>query len=135
LQALINPSPDLACKGRATPGSETEKLLWYGLQYVQKEDDLENPYASPALSENLRELPPAFICVAEFDDLREDGERYAEMLRDSGVEVEVYMQKGIGHLAGDGARASSRAMESLDAVCSAIHKCTQKLVFDFVDSR
>lgn len=47
------------------------------------------PYAAPASREYLRGLPPAYIELAEFDPLHDEGLAYAKRLKASGVEVEV----------------------------------------------
>lgn len=106
LQVLINPSPDLTLKH--------EMMAWYASQYVKDKNDMNHPYASPGLASDLSKLPKALIILAEKDDLFESGNQYAEKLRQAGVLVDVYTQKGIGHLAGNGARASLVAQESLD---------------------
>lgn len=46
-----------------------------------------NPLALPLAAEDFLGLPPAFVAVAEFDPLRDDGARYAERLAADGVPV------------------------------------------------
>ena len=51
-----------------------------------------DPFASPVFAslEMLKGSPPALIIVAGLDSLHDEGIRYAEMLKEAGVEVELY---------------------------------------------
>ena len=42
-------------------------------------------------------MPSAFIAVAEYDPLRDDGLRYAQRLQASGVAVECHVGRGLLH--------------------------------------
>lgn len=55
------------------------------------------PYALPLVAANLARLPPAFIAVAQFDPLRDDGVLYAERLNAAGVTALLYYGKGLVH--------------------------------------
>jgi acetyl esterase len=52
---------------------------------------------APANTADLSGLPPAFICTAEYDPLRDDGARYAELLSAAGVPVELYNAPTLMH--------------------------------------
>lgn len=54
-------------------------------------------YAMPLLAEDLSGLPKAFIAVAQFDPLRDDGQLYAERLQAAGVASVLYPGKGLVH--------------------------------------
>lgn len=56
-----------------------------------------SPLALPLLARDLTRLAPAFIAVAEFDPLRDDGLRYAQRLRDDGVAVDYFPGHGLVH--------------------------------------
>ena len=43
--------------------------------------------ASPLMAENHNDLPPAFVMTAGFDPLKDEGEAYANKLRETGVDV------------------------------------------------
>ena len=55
------------------------------------------PYAAPLHRQDFAGLPPAWIEVAEFDPLRDEGRLYAEALRAAGVPVEMREVKGAIH--------------------------------------
>lgn len=121
LQVLINPAPDLTGKGTLERQRDAvDPLRWMAVQYVKNPKDVDNPYVSPVMAKDLSNLPPAVIILAENDDLRQDGEKYAERLIAAGVHTNIYVQWGIGHLAGNGARASNLAQESLDVAVAAL---------------
>jgi acetyl esterase/lipase len=52
---------------------------------------------APANAADLSGLPPAYISTAEFDPLRDDGARYAELLSAAGVPVELYNAPTLVH--------------------------------------
>ncbi|MBR6787302.1 MAG: alpha/beta hydrolase [Clostridia bacterium] len=54
-------------------------------------------YRSPVEADSLADLPPAYIEVAEFDCLHDDGVLYADLLRKAGVPAELTETKGTMH--------------------------------------
>jgi acetyl esterase len=121
LQVLINPVLDLTCKGTITRQNDAlDTLRWQAFHYLSDAKEANNPYVSPLMANDLNGLPAAVIILAEHDDLREDGQKYADRLRAAGVLTDVFCQQGIGHLAGDGARASACAKESLNVAVEAL---------------
>lgn len=74
----------------------------------------------PFRADGLEGLPPALITVAGFDPLRDEGIRYAERLREAGVEVTLLDEPALthGHIDMDGlideaARANARLFEAI----------------------
>jgi acetyl esterase/lipase len=53
--------------------------------------------ASSLLADDLANLPPATIFTAEYDPLREDGERYAARLRSANVPAHLISHPGALH--------------------------------------
>ena len=51
------------------------------------ETDVFNPYIFPLMPGDLSNLPPAYILIARYDVLRDDGEKYAKRLEESGNTV------------------------------------------------
>ncbi len=54
-------------------------------QYLARDEDRVNPYASPRHAATLAGLPPSVVVTTELDPLRDEGESYAERLRADGV--------------------------------------------------
>ena len=54
-------------------------------------------YRSPVEADIHAGLPPAYIEVAEFDCLHDDGVLYAELLMKNGIEAELHESKGTMH--------------------------------------
>lgn len=71
-------------------------MIWFWDQYVPSEHR-EHPYAVPMRAEDVSGVAPALIQTAEFDPLRDEGEAYAEKLRQAGVEVKVSRKDGMIH--------------------------------------
>ena len=90
-----------------TPSLSPAKMVWYKLNYAPKEEDWTKWECSPifAPDEAFKRAPPAWICVAELDILRDEGLAYAEKLRSFGVAVETKVYAGCPHpiMAMDGA--------------------------------
>ncbi|WP_320064103.1 alpha/beta hydrolase [Micromonospora sp. RTGN7] len=101
-QLLIYPNTDQ--RELAASAGDQDPLLfnrhsvaWYRGHYLPDPADAENPLASPLLAEDLTGLPPALVVTAEYDPLRDEGERYAERLRAAGVPVELVRYDGMIH--------------------------------------
>jgi acetyl esterase len=71
---------------------------WWWWQYLQDESDPTNPYAAPLIAKNLSDLPPALIITAEYDELCEEGEAYAQRLSSAGIPVEIIRYDGMWHI-------------------------------------
>ncbi|MFG2970569.1 alpha/beta hydrolase [Streptomyces sp. NPDC048288] len=74
-------------------------MFWFWDQYTTDEAERAQITASPlrATVEQLKDLPPALVVVAEADVLRDEGEAYANKLREAGVPVTAVRFQGIIH--------------------------------------
>jgi acetyl esterase len=57
----------------------------------------EDPRLAPLAAPSLAGLPPAFVAIAEFDPLRDDGQCYVERLRAAGVAAQLHFGRGLLH--------------------------------------
>ena len=60
-------------------------------------EDTPLAYRSPVEADSLKGLPPAYIEVAEFDALRDDGFLYSRLLQETGIDVEFHDTQGTMH--------------------------------------
>jgi acetyl esterase len=72
-------------------------MIWFWNHYLPNDSDVNNPYISPLRSNDLSGLPSALIMTAEYDPLRDEGELYAEKLRNAGVQTMLKRYDGIMH--------------------------------------
>jgi acetyl esterase len=102
-QCLVYPALDCnwdtpsALENAEGYGLQRESMRWCWNHYLASPSDAENPLACPLRAPDLSGLPPAFIATAEFDPLRDDGENYAERLREACVDVTVKRYDGMIH--------------------------------------
>ena len=77
--------------------AKLSKLMWelYLADVDLKEEIL--GYISPAEAENVSDMPPTYVEVAEFDCLRDEGILYAKKLKDAGAPVELHKVAGSVH--------------------------------------
>lgn len=66
-------------------------------RYLPPGTDRRDPRVSILRAEELSGLPPAYIATAGFDPLRDEGEAYAQRLREAGVPVALRRHPGLVH--------------------------------------
>jgi len=102
-QILIYPVTDNSLKTSSWSEFQNGPLLDLkgGIQawkwYLPNSEDQNNPDAVPILAEDLKNLPPTFIAVAEYDPLKDEGILYAEKLKANDIDVNFKLYKGTTH--------------------------------------
>jgi acetyl esterase/lipase len=76
-----------------------EGMMWFWDQYTDHPAQRQEVHAAPlrASLEQLRGLPPALVVTGEADVLRDEGEAYAALLRQAGVDVTAVRVGGVVH--------------------------------------
>ena len=126
-QALIYPVTDISSLDTESYNDfatgfflTKEGMEWFRSQYLPKTEDRVDPYASPLLARDHSNLPPAVVITAEFDPLRDEGEAYAEKLREAGVPVEVVRYDGMIHGFVSFVGIVGQAAEALDLIAARV---------------
>lgn len=76
---------------------ENATLDYFADHYLRTAADRDNPLASPNRGD-VAGLPPALIVTAEYDPLRDEGERYGHLLAEAGTKVTLKRYPGMIHL-------------------------------------
>ena len=103
LQAMAYPCLDASLSSASMHelgdglGLTREDMERFWSLYLGEDGDPSDPEVSPLAAEDLAGLAPAWILTAEFDPLRDEGERYARALADAGVAVESVRCPGAVH--------------------------------------
>jgi acetyl esterase len=102
-QLLIYPVTDLTMSQPSIEANAEGYLLtaaslrWFYDHYLGETGDPKDPVLSPLFASDVSGLPPTHVVTAEFDPLRDEGEAYAERLREAGVPVTVKRYDGLIH--------------------------------------
>jgi acetyl esterase len=102
-QLLTYPALDSSLQSKSQADFASGYLLtradmeWFWSHYLAGEADRSNPYACPAAAKDLTGLPPAMVITGEFDPLRDEGEGYAQRMREAKVPVVCTRYDGVTH--------------------------------------
>ncbi len=72
-------------------------IQWYWAQYLENPSVASHPHASPLRVASTAGLPSAYVLVAEFDVLRDEGEAFARRLVEGGVETVARRWAAMNH--------------------------------------
>lgn len=103
LQLLIYANTDLANSGASIRekghgfGLDVADIEWFSSQWVPDRLLLTDPRVSPLFVPDLSGLPAAIVITCEHDPLRDQGEAYAERLREAGVLITARREQGMVH--------------------------------------
>jgi acetyl esterase len=70
---------------------------WFEERYLPPDVDRSDPRVDLLGAADLSNLPPAYVATAGFDPLRDEGEAFAERLREAGVRVALRRHLGLVH--------------------------------------
>jgi acetyl esterase len=101
------------------PGLTTADTAYYRAILKAPADEA---VAHPLLARSVAGLPPAYITVAHFDPLRDDGRTYAGRLAAAGVEVWFREEPQMAHAWLRARHMSDGAREGFRALCLAVSR-------------
>lgn len=103
-QLLIYPVTDHYAAGMASYEENADgyyltrdSMIWFIDHYLRDSEDKGDPRFAPLRQPDLRGLPPALVMTAEYDPLRDEGERYVERLRAAEVPTRLIRYDGMIH--------------------------------------
>ena len=92
--------------------------------YLNSLDEMEDPFVSPLLAEDLSDLPPAVVSTAGFDPLRDEGDEYAKKLSAAGNKV--FHQENHGFIHGFASMGYIPGVpQVLDEICTSLKEMMQ----------
>ncbi|TGK00939.1 alpha/beta hydrolase [Leptospira semungkisensis] len=103
LQVLIYPVTETLCDTETYkefefgPGLTKKDMEWFISNYLPDPKNRKEWTASPLLSSNWKDLPPAIVFTAGIDPLRADGELYSKKLTEAGHPVIFKNFEGYTH--------------------------------------
>ena len=122
LQVLVCPATDRNFPSANFDESEIPKgnKDWWWNEYLRDESDASHPYACPMQAESFDRLPEALVITSEFDELRDEGEAYAERLKQAGIATTCTRYTGMFHVFHMYPDSIEAARLALNQQCSAL---------------
>ena len=97
-------------------------MIYFINHYLDRDENKNHPYASPLLAENLSNLPPALIIVAEFDVLRDECLAYADRLKKAGIPVTCLQYDDMIHAFFNLSGVVDRTREAIEDMCGKLRQ-------------
>ena len=108
---------------------EASHIQWFFDQYVPSRQEREDWRFAPLLAPDTEHLAPAWLGLAEFDPLVDEGIAYADKLRLAGHAVDLEIYRGVTHEFIKMGRAIPEALQAhqqaADAMRAALHPSTE----------
>jgi acetyl esterase/lipase len=95
-------------------------MEWFVGHVFEDPAQAADPRLDLVAREDLADLPPATVILAELDPLRSEGETYAQHLKDAGVPTEVRVFPGVTHEFFGMAKVVEQAKAANDMAVSAL---------------
>lgn len=99
-------------------GLMRDTMIWFWDNYLGDSTQAENSYVSPIRARDLSNLPPALVITAEYDVLCDEGESYAERLRQAGVPTRMTRYDGMNHGFFFWVDTVEKARRAMDEACA-----------------
>jgi acetyl esterase len=95
-------------------------MEWFEGHYLPPGTDRSDRRVSVLRAPDLAGLAPAYVVTAGFDPLRDEGEAYAERLREAGVRVALRRHPGLIHGFANMTAISREARDAMSELCGAV---------------
>ncbi|MFT3810969.1 MAG: alpha/beta hydrolase [Micropepsaceae bacterium] len=76
---------------------EKASMDWFCDQYLEAGADVNDPRVSPLAARDVSGVAPAYVMVAGFDPLKDEGKAYAQKLKSAGVAVDYVEYESMIH--------------------------------------
>jgi acetyl esterase len=95
-------------------------MEWFEAHYLPDGCEADDRRASMMRAADLSDLPLAYVATAGFDPLRDEGERYAERMREAGVTVVLRRHPSLIHGFANLTAISRSSRAAMHEVCGAL---------------
>ena len=103
-------------------GLNYDTMVYFFQCYVRDQADASNPYVVPMAADDLSGLPSAFVLTCEYDPLRDEGEAYAERLREAGVPTKLSRYDGQVHALFNAGVPFTRTWDAINEAADELRK-------------